>query len=181
MAVMAQPYHHLEVHGIVGHDCMFLNHFDIQRLTMDSSHSQFMAAAIEEARAGLAEGGIPIGAVLVKDGRIIGRGHNRRVQQQDPVLHAEIDCLRSAGRIGSYRDTILYSTLMPCHLCAGAAVQFRIPTVVVGESRNFEGARLFLEEHGIRVLDLDLPACTRMLRAYIEEHPRVWNEDIGEE
>jgi len=145
------------------------------------THGQFMAAAIEEARIGLAEGGIPIGAVLAKDGRIIGRGHNGRVQQQDPVLHAEIDCLRSAGRIGSYRGTTLYSTLMPCHLCAGAAVQFRIPTVVVGESRNFEGARIFLEEHGILVVDLDLPVCTGMLRAYIDAHPEVWNEDIGEE
>jgi cytosine deaminase len=103
------------------------------------------------------------------------------VQQQDPVLHAEIDCLRSAGRIGTYRGTTLYSTLMPCHLCAGAAVQFRIPTVVVGESRNFEGARPFLEEHGVRVIDLDLEVCIGMLRDYIEEHPKVWNEDIGEE
>ncbi len=113
---------------------------------------EFMKAAIEEARQGLGEGGIPIGSVLVIDGRIVGRGHNRRVQDNDPVLHAEIDCLRNAGRVGTYAGAIMYSTLMPCYLCAGAAVQFRIKKVVAGESRNFAGAREFMESHGIEVV-----------------------------
>jgi cytosine deaminase len=96
------------------------------------------------------------------------------------VLHAEIDCLRNAGRIGTYRDTVLYSTLMPCYLCAGAVVQFGIPHVIVGESRNFPGARAFLEEHGVRVVDLDLTECVTLMREFITAHPRLWNEDIGE-
>jgi cytosine deaminase len=141
---------------------------------------QFMKAAVGEARQGLSEGGIPIGSVLVKGGQIIGRGHNRRVQQNDPVIHAEIDCLRNTGRIGSYRDTVLYSTLMPCYLCAGAAVQFGIPRVIAGESRNFAGAREFLEEHGIDVIDLDLPECAEMMRVFIEKNRTLWYEDIGE-
>jgi cytosine/creatinine deaminase len=140
----------------------------------------FMRAAIDEARAGLAEGGIPIGSVLVRDGVIVGRGHNRRVQQDNPMFHAEIDCLVQAGRVGSYRDTVLYSTLMPCYLCAGSAVQFRIPKVIVGESRTFAGARAFMEEHGIEVVDLDLPECVEMMEAFIADKPELWNEDIGE-
>ena len=146
------------------------------RCTVD----EFMQVAIEEARAGLAEGGIPIGSVLVRDGRIVGRGHNQRVQKGNPILHAEIDCLDQAGRIGSYRDTVLYSTLMPCHLCAGAAVQFRIPKVVVGEARTFPGARAHMEAHGIEVVDLDLPECVEMMERFIRESPELWNEDIGE-
>ena len=140
----------------------------------------FMQEAIAEAEKGRAEGGIPIGSVLVRGKEIIGRGHNRRVQEQDPVIHAEIDCLRSAGRIGNYRNTVLYSTLMPCYLCAGAAVQFGIKKVVVGESRNFSGARTFMEEHGIEVVDLDLPECVTMMREFIDRNPSLWNEDIGE-
>ena len=140
---------------------------------------QFMEAAIAEARQGLAEGGIPIGSVLVRDGNIIGRGHNRRVQQGDPILHAEIDCLRAAGRVGNYAGTVLYSTLMPCFLCAGAAVQFRIPKVVVGESRTFPGAHEFLESHGVEVVDEDLPECIELMETFIREHPELWNEDIG--
>lgn len=139
-----------------------------------------MQAAIDEARLGLAEGGIPIGSVLVRDGRIIGRGHNRRVQSKDPILHAEIDCLQRAGRVGSYRDTVLYSTLMPCYLCAGASVQFRIPRVVVGESLTFGGARTFMESQGIQVVDLELEACSTMMEAFIRANPTLWNEDIGE-
>ena len=140
----------------------------------------FMRAAIEEAEKGRAEGGIPIGSVLVQDGRIVGRGHNRRVQEDDPVIHAEIDCLRNAGRIGSYRRTTLYSTLMPCYLCAGAVVQFRIPRVVAGESRTFAGARAFLGQNGVEVTDLDLPECVSMMAAFISKNPELWNEDIGE-
>lgn len=139
----------------------------------------FMQAAIAEARQGLAEGGIPIGSVLVRDGTILGRGHNRRVQENDPILHAEIDCLRRAGRIGTYRGTTLYSTLMPCYLCAGAAVQFGIRRVVAGESRTFAGARAFMETHGVEVIDLDLSECRQMMADFIARHPELWNEDIG--
>jgi cytosine deaminase len=139
-----------------------------------------MQAAIAEAKLGLAEGGIPIGSVLVRDNTIIGRGHNRRVQEEDPVIHAEIDCLRNAGRIGTYRNTVLYSTLMPCYLCAGAAVQFGIKKVVAGESETFAGARTFMEEHGIEVIDLELPECIAMMQEFIRKNPRLWNEDIGE-
>jgi cytosine deaminase len=141
---------------------------------------EYMAAAIAEARAGLAEGGIPIGSVLVRDGVIIGRGHNKRVQELNPMVHAEIDCLIQAGRVGHYRDTVLYSTLMPCYLCAGAAVQFNIPRVIVGESRTFPGARDFMESHGIVVEDLDLPTCVSMMEEFIKDRPDLWFEDIGE-
>ena len=140
----------------------------------------FMQAAIDEAKAGLAEGGIPIGSVLVLDGRIIGRGHNQRVQNADPVTHAEIDCLRDAGRVGRYHRTVLYSTLMPCYLCAGAVVQFAIPKVIAGESATFPGARPFMESHGVEVVDLDLDECKAMMRKFIADHPDLWNEDIGE-
>jgi cytosine deaminase len=140
----------------------------------------FMQEAIEEARKGRDEGGIPIGSVLVRKNVILGRGHNRRVQEGDPIIHAEIDCLRNAGRIGTYRDAVLYSTLMPCYLCAGAAVQFGIKKVIVGESRNFAGARAFMEEHGIEVIVLDLGECITMMQEFILQNPRLWNEDIGE-
>lgn len=139
-----------------------------------------MQEAIEEARKGRDEGGIPIGSVLVRNNVILGRGHNRRVQEGDPIIHAEIDCLRNAGRIGTYRNAVLYSTLMPCYLCAGAAVQFGIKKVIVGESRNFAGARAFMEEHGIEVIDLDLDKCVTMMQEFILQNPRLWNEDIGE-
>ncbi len=139
-----------------------------------------MQEAIREAKTGLAEGGIPIGSVLVRNNVILGRGHNRRVQEGDPIIHAEIDCLRNAGRIGTYRDAVLYSTLMPCYLCAGAAVQFGIKKVIAGESRNFAGARAFMEEHGIEVIDLDLAGCVTMMQEFIAKNPRLWNEDIGE-
>lgn len=139
----------------------------------------FMKSAIEEAKLGLREGGIPIGSVLVKNGRIIGRGHNKRVQEKDPMAHAEIDCLRNAGRIGSFRACTLYSTLMPCYLCAGAVVQFGIKKVIVGESENFGGAREFLESRGVRVIDLDLDECKRLLKDFIQSKPEIWNEDIG--
>lgn len=139
----------------------------------------FLAEAIKEAELGLSEGGIPIGSVLVRDGLIIGRGHNRRVQEQNPMNHAEIDCLMNAGRMQSYRDCILYSTLMPCYLCAGAVIQFGIPRVVVGESRTFSGARELLQSHGIQVTDHDNRDCIRMMTAFIRSSPDLWNEDIG--
>ena len=140
----------------------------------------YMQAAVSEAQMSLSEGGIPIGAVLVRDGAVISRGHNRRVQDDDPLMHAEINCIRNAGRIGRYRDTVLYSTLMPCYLCAGAVVQFGIPKVVVGESVNFAGAEDFLREKGVEVVDLHLPGLVEMLGGYIAAHPAIWNEDIGE-
>lgn len=139
----------------------------------------FMKAAIEEAKAGLAEGGIPIGSVLVKNHCVIGRGHNRRVQEANPVMHAETDCLKNAGRIGHYRGTTLYSTLMPCYFCAGAVVQFGIKKVVAGESKTFDGARKFMEDHGVEVVDLDLDECKAMMADFIRKNPALWNEDIG--
>lgn len=139
-----------------------------------------MQTAIEEANVGASQGGIPIGSVLVKDGRIIGRGHNKRVQEHDPILHAEIDCLRNAGRIGSYKDTVLYSTLMPCHLCAGAVVQFGIKKVIAGESETFKGTKDFLESLGVEVIDLNLKECKDMMTKFIKENPSLWKEDIGE-
>jgi len=138
-----------------------------------------MKAAIEEAKKGLAEGGIPIGSVLVKDGRIIGRGHNRGVQKGSPTLHAEIDCLEDAGRIGSYSGTVLYSTLMPCYLCSGAVVQFGIKKVVAGESVTFEGGPEFMKEHGVEVIDLNLDECINLMKDFIDKNKELWNEDIG--
>ncbi|WP_035798150.1 nucleoside deaminase [Crocosphaera chwakensis] len=140
---------------------------------------EFIKAAIAEAKQGLKTGGIPIGSVLVKDNKIIGRGHNKRVQEGDPITHAEIDCLRNAGRIGSYQDTVLYSTLMPCYLCAGAVVQFNIKKVIAGESKTFTGAKDFMESHGVEVIDLDLAECKDLMRQFIENNPRLWDEDIG--
>jgi creatinine deaminase len=165
---------------------------DYPRLAKENSTMDpFLRAAIEEAQKGLSEGGLPIGSVLVRDGKIIGRGHNRRVQHGDPMAHAEIDCLKNAGRQKTYRDTVLYSTLMPCYLCSGAAVQFGIPKVVVGESVNFHGGESTLAGHtcgkspefmrsaGIEVVDLADPECIEMMRKFIAEHPELWNEDIG--
>jgi len=141
---------------------------------------QFMQAAIEQAQKSLKEGGIPIGSVLVREGEIISRGHNKRVQQKNPILHGEMDCLNNAGRLGSYKNTIIYSTLMPCYMCAGTIVQFNIPQVIVGESRTFAGAREFMESHGVKVIDLDLSQCVNMMEKFISEKPELWNEDIGE-
>jgi len=140
----------------------------------------FLNEAVTEAKRGLSEGGIPIGSVLVKGGKIIGRGHNKRVQENNPMIHAEIDCLINAGRIGSYKDTILYSTLMPCYLCAGAVVQFGIKKVVVGESETFPGAKEFMESHGVEVINFNDEVCINMMREFIDKNPKLWNEDIGE-
>ena len=140
---------------------------------------EFMAAAIAQAKQGYQEGGIPIGSVLVKDGNILVRGHNKRVQDGDPVTHAEIDCLRNAGRIGTYKDTTLYSTLMPCYLCAGAVVQFGIKKVIAGESVTFPGAKEFMESHGVEVIDLNLDECKQLMSDFIQKNLQLWNEDIG--
>jgi cytosine/creatinine deaminase len=146
----------------------------------------FMDAAIEEAMAGLKEGGLPIGSVLVRAGKIIARGHNRRVQHGDPMAHAEIDCLKNAGRQTTYKDTILYSTLMPCYLCTGAVVQFGIPKVIVGEADTFHGgdgkwgaSPKFLVANGIEVVNLHDQRCIDMMTDFIKKNPTLWNEDIG--
>ena len=141
---------------------------------------KFMQAAIDEAKKGRDAGGIPIGSVLVKEGEVIGRGHNQRVQKENPILHAEIDCLQNAGRIGSYAGTVLYSTLMPCYLCSGAVVQFGIKKVVAGESASLDGGREFMEAHGVEVVDLDLDECKALMKTFMIEHPNLWKEDIGE-
>lgn len=141
---------------------------------------EFMQVAIQEAQQGYAEGGIPIGSVLVKGGKLVAKGRNKRVQEQNPILHGEMDCLNNAGRVGSYRDTVIYSTLMPCYMCAGTIVQFKIPKVIVGESRTFPGAADFLRSHGVEVIDLDLQECVDMMERFIAEKPALWNEDIGE-
>ena len=140
-----------------------------------------MLLAIEEARIGLSEGGIPIGSVLIRDGKVLARGHNKRVQEQNPILHGEMDCLNNAGRIGSFKNTVIYSTLMPCYMCAGTIVQFKIPKVIVGESKTFSGAREFMESHGVEVIDLENEECIEMMSTFISENPELWNEDIGEE
>ncbi len=140
-----------------------------------------LAVAIEEARAGLAEGGIPIGAALfTRAGELISRGHNRRVQQADPSIHGETDAFRRAGRQTSYRDMVMVTTLAPCWYCSGLVRQFRIGTLVVGESRNFQGGIEWLRESGVNVVDLDSQECVGLLGNYIAAHPEVWNEDIGE-
>ena len=139
-----------------------------------------LAVAIEEAKLGLAEGGIPIGAALFeRSGTLLGRGHNRRVQENDPSVHGETDAFRKAGRQRRYQDTIMVTTLAPCWYCSGLIVQFRIGKVVVGESRTFRGGIDWLRERGVDVLDLDSSECVNLLTAFIEAHPDVWDEDIG--
>ena len=141
---------------------------------------EFMTLAINEAKNSREQGGIPIGSVLIKNGKVVAQGHNKRVQENNPILHGEMDCLNNAGRIGSYRDTVIYSTLMPCYMCAGTIVQFKIPKVIVGESQTFSGAREFMESHGVEVIDLNLPECVQMMKEFINEKPELWNEDIME-
>lgn len=145
------------------------------------SHPDFMTAAREQALKGLAEGGLPIGAVLVEKGEIVGRGHNKRIQDGNPVAHGEMDCLSNAGRRASYRNTILYTTLSPCMMCSGTILQFKIPEVVIGEAENFDGNIPFLQEHGVKVTLMNDPECIRMMRAFIAENPTLWHEDIAEE
>jgi cytosine/creatinine deaminase len=138
--------------------------------------------AIEEARTGLAEGGIPIGAALFdQQGNLLGRGHNRRVQENDASVHGETDAFRKAGRQTSYRDKIMVTTLAPCWYCSGLVRQFKIGTVVVGEAKNFDGGIEWLKENGVEVINLNSPECVKMLADYINANPEVWNEDIGEE
>jgi len=141
-----------------------------------------LRVALDEARLGLSEGGIPVGAALfTRDGRLLGRGHNRRVQEGDPSIHGETDAFRKTGRQRSYRDKIMVTTLSPCWFCSGLIRQFNIGAVVVGESVNFAGGAHWLRESGVEVVDLADPECITMMRDFIAVHPELWNEDIGEE
>lgn len=141
-----------------------------------------MRAAIDEAKQGLAEGGIPIGSVLVIDNQIVGRGHNRRVQKGSTILHAEMDCLENAGRMSAreYARATLYSTLSPCDMCSGAVLLYGIPRVVVGENRNFQGPEDYVRERGVSLTILDDEECIQIMEKFIRENPQLWNEDIGE-
>jgi cytosine/creatinine deaminase len=143
---------------------------------------KFLAAAIDEARQGLAEGGIPIGSVLVIDGTIVGRGHNRRVQKGSAILHAEMDCLESAGRLkaADYRRSTLYSTLSPCDMCSGTALLYGIPRIVIGENRTFRGPEEYVRSRGVELTIVDDAECRRLMREFIAARPELWNEDIGE-
>ncbi len=147
-----------------------------------SLYTKLLNTALEEARKGMQEGGIPIGAVLSDaSGHILGRGHNRRVQDGDPSAHAETDAFRKAGRLKNYRDTILVTTLSPCWYCCGLVKQFKIGTVVIGESENFLGGEKWLKKQGVRIINLHSEDCINVLEKYIRKHPEIWNEDIGEE
>jgi cytosine deaminase len=141
----------------------------------------FLKIAIEEARQGLAQGGIPIGSVLVIDGEIVGRGHNRRVQKDSAILHAEMDCLENAGRLrpADYRRAVLYSTLSPCDMCSGTALLYRIPRIVIGENRTFRGPEEYMRSRGVQLEIADNAECIALMQEFIAAHPELWNEDIG--
>ena len=141
----------------------------------------FLRAAIDEARRGLEEGGIPIGSVLVMDGQIVGRGHNRRVQQGSAILHAEMDAIENAGRLSGndYRRAVLYSTLSPCDMCSGTALLYGIPRIVIGENRTFQGPENYLRQRGVQLVIVDDPQCVQLMKQFIDTHPALWNEDIG--
>jgi cytosine deaminase len=150
-------------------------------MTNSIDFNRLLQTAIDEARAGLAEGGIPIGAALFNaEGKLLGRGHNRRVQENDPSVHGETDAFRKAGRQKHYRDKIMVTTLAPCWYCSGLIVQFRIGTVVIGESANFRGGIDWLRERGVNVVEMSSRECETLLSGYIAANPEVWNEDIGE-
>lgn len=142
---------------------------------------EFLRAAIDEARQGLAEGGIPIGSVVVHDGKIVGRGHNRRVQQGSTILHGEMDALERTGRkpASFYRECTLYTTLSPCPMCSGATVLYKIPKVVIGENKSFLGEEQWLKSHGVEVTVLQDAECVALMREFMERHPQLWAEDIG--
>ena len=141
-----------------------------------------MAIAIEEAKKGLAKGGIPIGSVLVINDRIVGRGHNQRIQKNSAILHAEMDCLENAGRLTAkdYRKSVLFSTLSPCDMCSGAVLLYGIPTVIVGENKTFQGPEQYVRDRGVEVTVLNDPDCIEMMEKFIQDNPILWNEDIGE-
>jgi len=143
---------------------------------------KFMNEAVREAEKGLEEGGIPIGSVLVIDGKIAGRGHNRRIQKGSAILHAEMDCLENAGRLkpSEYRRAVLYSTLSPCDMCSGTVLLYRIPKVVIGENKTFRGPEEYLRSRGVELVILNDAGCIRLMQKFIKENPALWNEDIGE-
>jgi len=143
---------------------------------------EFMKAAFEEAQEGLKEGGIPIGSVLVIDGKIVGRGHNRRVQKGSAILHAEMDCFENAGRLKAtdYKRATLYSTLSPCDMCSGTSVLYKIPKIIIGENQTFTGPEEYLKSRGIEIEVLNDPDCIKMMEQFIQDKPELWNEDIGE-
>lgn len=149
---------------------------------MPHNQDQFLLAAIREARQGLAEGGIPIGSVLVVDGQIVGRGHNRRVQLGSAILHAEMDAIENAGRLtaNDYRRAVLYSTLSPCDMCSGTALLYRIPKIVIGENRTFKGPESYVQSRGVILDVVDDQECREMMESFIHSQPTLWNEDIGE-
>lgn len=150
-------------------------------MAQEINYQEMLDIAIEEAKLGLAEGGIPIGAALFDhEGNLLGRGHNRRVQENDPSIHGETDAFRKAGRQKSYRDKIMVTTLAPCWYCSGLVKQFKIGTVVVGESKNFYGGIEWLRENNIEIIDLNSDECKKMLSEFIAKNPEIWNEDIGE-
>ena len=148
---------------------------------MNTDYQSLLNVAIEEASIGLSEGGIPIGSALfASDGNLLGRGHNRRVQESDPSIHAETDAFRKAGRQTTYRDKIMVTSLAPCYYCSGLIIQFKIGKIIVGESINFQGGIEWIKEKGVEVIDLNSQECINMLSSYIEKNPEIWNEDIGE-
>lgn len=151
------------------------------RGTTKNKHYKFMAYAQEEAIEGLNNGGIPVGAVLVRDGEIIGRGHNKRIQLDSSILHAEMECLESAGRLkaDNYKNCVLYTTLSPCAMCSGAIILYKIPVVVMGENVNFKGPEKYLTDKGVQLINLNLDTCKKMMGKFIEKNPDLWNEDIG--
>ncbi|MEA2880744.1 MAG: cytosine/creatinine deaminase [Hyphomicrobiales bacterium] len=146
-----------------------------------TEHQNFLSIAYECALESYKEGGLPIGAVLVRNNTVIARGHNQRVQKSDPIAHGEMDCLRVAGRQRSYRDTVLYTTLAPCMMCTGTIIQFKIPKVVIGESVNFPGNKALLIERGVEVVDLNDARCIALMEKFIREKPELWNEDIADD
>ncbi|EKF85230.1 nucleoside deaminase [Methanobacterium formicicum] len=148
---------------------------------MGIKHQKFMTEAMKEAEKSLNNGGIPIGAVLVKNGEIIGRGHNKRIQLGSSIFHAEMDCLENAGRMKSldYQNCIIYTTLSPCAMCSGAIILYKIPMVVMGENENFKGQEQYLKDNGVKLLNLNLDSCKKILGTFIESNLKLWNEDIG--
>lgn len=146
------------------------------------NHESFMNEAINEAKKGLNKGGIPIGCVLVKDNKIIARGHNQRMQKKSPILHAEMDCINNAGvlREKDYKKCTIYSTLSPCSMCTGTILLYKIPTIVIGENKNFKGPESYSKKHGVKIINLDSDECKNMMKDFIKHNKKIWNGDIGE-
>ncbi|CEA12412.1 nucleoside deaminase [Methanobacterium formicicum] len=148
---------------------------------MKNKHQKFMEEAYKEAQISLQQGGIPIGAILVRDDEIIGRGHNKRIQHGSSILHAEMDCLENAGRLrgADYKKCTIYTTLSPCVMCSGAIILYQIPQIVIGENENFKGPEQYIKDNGVELINLNLPTCKEILKNFIENNPELWNEDIG--